>query len=45
MQTLAEDDDIKKRWNGYYLQMLNEHNRKSNYCTREKLTEKYLRYP
>ena len=29
MQTLAEDGDIKKRWNGYYLQMLNENNRKS----------------
>ena len=26
-------------------QMLNETNRKSNYCTREKLKEKYLRYP
>ena len=29
----------------YYSQMLNETNRKSNYCTREKLKEKYLRYP
>ena len=43
--TLAEDGDIKKRWSGYYSQMLNETNRKSNYCTREKLKEKYLRYP
>ncbi len=43
--TLAEDGDIKKRWSGYYSQMLNETNRKSNYCTREKLKEKDLRYP
>ena len=43
--TLAGDGDIKKRWRGYYSQMLNEINRKSNYCTREKLKEKYLRYP
>ena len=43
--TLAEDGDIKKRWSGYYSQMLNETNRKSNYCTREKLKENYLRYP
>ena len=43
--TLAEDGDIKKRWSGYYSQMLNETNRKSNYCTRDKLKEKYLRYP
>ena len=43
--TLAEDGDIKKRWSGYYSQMLNETNGKSNYCTREKLKEKYLRYP
>ena len=43
--TLAEDGDIKKRWSGYYSQILNETNRKSNYCTREKLKEKYLRYP
>ena len=43
--TLAEDGDIKKRWSGYYSQMLNKTNRKSNYCTREKLEEKYLRYP
>ena len=43
--TLAEDGDIKKRWSGYYSQMLNETNRKSNYCTREKLKEKYIRYP
>ena len=35
--TLAEDVDIKKRWSGYYSQMLNETNRKSNYCRREKL--------
>ena len=42
--TLAEDGDIKKIWSGYYSQMLNETNRKSNY-TREKLKEKYLRYP
>ena len=33
--TLAEDGDIKKIWCGYYSQMLNETNRKSNYCTRE----------
>ena len=43
--TLAEDGDIKKIWCGYYSQMLNETNRKSNYCTREKLKEKYIRYP
>ena len=43
--TLAEDGDIKKRWCGYYSQMLNETNRKSNYCMREKLKEKYIRYP
>ena len=43
--TLAEDVDIKKIWSGYYSQMLNETNRKSNYCTRENLREKYLRYP
>ena len=41
--TLAENGDIKKRWSGYYSKMLNETNRKSNYCTREKLKEKYLR--
>ena len=34
--TLAEYGDIKKRWSEYYSQMLNETNRKSNYCTREK---------
>ena len=44
--TVAEDVDIKKiMWSGYYSQLLNETNRKSNYCTREKLKEKYLRYP
>ena len=43
--TLAEDGDIKKIWSGYYSQMLNETNRKSNYCMRQKLKEKYLRYP
>ena len=44
--TLAEDGDIKRRsWCGYYSQMLNVTNRKSNYCTCEKLKEKYLRYP
>ena len=42
--TLTEGCDIKKRWSGYYSQMLKETNRKSNY-TREKLKEKYLRYP
>ncbi len=41
---LAEDGDIKKIWSGYYSQTLNETNRKNN-CTREKLKEKYLRYP
>ena len=43
--TLTEDGDIKKIWSGYYSQMWNETNRKSNYCTREKLKEKYIRYP
>ena len=43
--TLAEDGDIKKRWSGYYSQMLTKTNRKGNYCTRENLREKYLRYP
>ena len=44
--TLAEDVDIKNIWSGYYSEKLNETNRKSNYCTREKLMgEQYLRYP
>ena len=43
--TLAEDGDIKKIGSGYYSQMLNEPNRKSNHCTREKLKEQYPRYP
>ena len=34
--TLAEDGDIKKRFNGYYSQMLNETNRKSNSTVRAK---------
>ena len=38
---LAEDGDIKKRWSGYYSEMLNEAERKSNCCTREKLKDKY----
>ena len=41
---LAEDGDIKKKWSGYYSEMLNETKRKSNCCTREKLKDKYLRY-
>ena len=40
-----DDGDIKKIWSGYYSQMLNETNRKRNYCTRKKLKVKYLRYP
>ena len=28
--TLAEDGDIRKRWSGYYSEMLNETKRKSN---------------
>ena len=43
--TLAEDGDIKKIWSGYYSQMLNKTNRKSNYTVARKLKEKYLRYP
>ena len=35
----------RERWSGYYSQTLNETNRKSNYCTSEKLKEKYLPYP
>ena len=42
--TLAEDGDIKKRWCGYYSQMLNGTNRKNKYA-RKKLKEKYIRYP
>ena len=30
---------------GYYTEMLNGTNRKSNYCTREKVKEQYIRYP
>ena len=41
---LAGDGDIKKRWRGYYSQMLNEINRRAT-TVREKLKEKYLRYP
>ena len=40
--TLAEDGDNKKRWSGYYSQMLNETNQQSNYCTREKRKEKCI---
>ena len=36
---MAEDVDIKKIWSGYYSEMLNGTNRKSNYCTREKVKE------
>ena len=43
--TLAEDVDVKKRWSGYYSQMMNETNRKGNYSTLENLKEKCLRYP
>ena len=40
--TLAEDGDIKKRWSGYYSQMLNETNRKRIHTVRaKKLKEKY----
>ena len=35
--TPAEDVDIKNIWSGYYSEKLNETNRKSNHCTREKL--------
>ena len=34
--TLAEDGDIKKMFSGYYSQMLNETNRKSNSTVRAK---------
>ena len=34
--TLAEDGDIKKIWSGYYSQMLNKTNRKSNYTVARK---------
>ena len=37
--TLAEDVDIKNIWSVYYSEMLNGTNRKSNYCTREKVKE------
>ena len=43
--TLAEDGDTKKRWSGYYSEMLNETKQKSICCTREKLKEKNIRYP
>ena len=44
--TLAVDGDIEKRLSGYYSQLFNQTNRKSNYvCTRKTLKEKYLRYP
>ena len=37
--TLAEDVDTKNIWTVYYSETLNGTNRKSNYCTREKVKE------